>query len=478
MIKNNFVSVIIPTFNSKKFITKTFLSVINQTYSNFEVILVDDCSVDGTYDLLKKLKKKYKNKVKLIKTRVNSGTVAVPRNLGVKYCSGEIVCFVDSDDIWEKNKLKYQLSKFKSKNIILCSAARYFNDKNEKSGILINFFRKILQNFIIKKVNEKGFYWLYLYNPIVVSSIMINKSILKKNLFDAHINAREDLDLWIRLRKKKYKFLFQDKTMVNICRRVNSMSSDFKKELITLIRSKSNILFKLNNFSNLNFFLIGIISKFLLTFIKINRVKLNMFFKKLLLGTASLLFVIFYSPLFWYLGKPLLVYDTDKELKNVKNFVLFSGHGSTSYYNMTYQHRYLDIKKLLEKTKDVENIYILGRLQEIPEQKIIEKLLISDGIQKDKIKVIYQEYKNSYLNIKNISKILKNEDIKEVIFITSPYNTKRAKLLWENNSEIKVNIYKSYKWPSKNNFFEYAKNKKIIIYEHISILYNKILNNI
>ena len=73
MSKNNFVSVVIPTYNSKKFITKTFLSIINQTYKEFEIIFVDDCSNDGTYGLLQKLKNKYKNKVKLIKTKTNSG---------------------------------------------------------------------------------------------------------------------------------------------------------------------------------------------------------------------------------------------------------------------------------------------------------------------------------------------------------------------------------------------------------------------
>ncbi len=477
MSKNNFVSVVIPTYNSKKFITKTFLSIINQTYKEFEIIFVDDCSNDGTYGLLQKLKNKYKNKVKLIKTKTNSGTVAAPRNLGIKYCKGSIICFVDSDDIWEKNKLEYQLKEYNNKTI-LCTAARYFNHRNEKSGLIINFFRKILQSFIINKVNKKGFHWFYLYNPIVVSSVMINKEIIKKNLFDAHVNAREDLDLWIRLRKKKYTFKFQNYTMVNICRRPDSMSSDFKKELITLIRSKSNIIFKLNNFSNLNFFLIGTIMKFFLTFVKINQNTINNFFKKIFIFIAITIFVIFYSPIFWHLGKPLLVYDTDKELKNVKNFVLFSGHGNTSYYNMTYQYRYLDIKNLLDKTKDFENVFILGRLQQIPEQKLIEKLLISDGYQKDRIKVIYQEYNNTYLNIKNISKVLEEQNIDEIIFITSPYHTKRSKLLWEANSKIKVNLYKSYEWPSKNKFFEYAKNKKIILYEYLSILYNKILNKI
>ena len=77
---------------------------------------------------------------------------------------------MDSDDIWEKNKLELQLNEYTNKNTIYSTTARYFNSKNSRSGFLINFIRKQMQRFIIKKINNKGFQWLYIYNPIIISS--------------------------------------------------------------------------------------------------------------------------------------------------------------------------------------------------------------------------------------------------------------------------------------------------------------------
>ena len=191
-----------------------------------------------------------------------------------------------------------------------------------------------------------------------------------------------------------------------------------------------------------------------------------------------LILLIFYSPFFWYFGKPLLHYDPKEAYRNYENIVVFSGHGDTSYYNQTYQYRYKDILNTYYSLKNVENIFIFGRLQEIPEQRIIQKLLIADGIPKSKLKIVYEEYDNTHKNINNISEILAREKINKIIFITSPYHTKRTKLLWAQYTNIEVKIIKSFNWPTHNNFFEYAKNKKIIIYEYLSIFYNKIIGNI
>ena len=186
------------------------------------------------------------------------------------------------------------------------------------------------------------------------------------------------------------------------------MSSNFKKELVILVRSLSNIFFKLNNFSKLSYFLFGIIIKFFLTFIKINLHYLKLRFKQSIFILIFLFGVIFYTPLFWYLGKPLLFKDKINEMNSIKkNIVVFSGHGDTSYYNMTYQHRYKDILKFSSLSDEIENIFILGRLQDIPEQKIIQKLLIADGFDKKIKKVIYQEFNNTHKNIINISKLLR-----------------------------------------------------------------------
>jgi vancomycin permeability regulator SanA len=146
------------------------------------------------------------------------------------------------------------------------------------------------------------------------------------------------------------------------------------------------------------------------------------------------------------------------------------------YYNNTYLIRYEDIKSLLKKEEDYEpKIYLLGRLQKIPEQKIIESLLISDGVKPSNIIVIYKEYSTTKDNVINLYKILKKDNIKEITFITSPYHTKRSKKLWEKYAaSLDVRIFKSLNWPEKNSFFEKAMNKKLILYEQFAYIYNKI----
>ena len=478
MKNKEFISIIITSYNSSNFIKEVVKSILDQTYQNFEIVFVDDCSKDNTYEYLKKIKKKFNKKIVLLKTKKNYGTPSVTRNLGIKNAKGKLICLLDSDDYWEKDKLELQVKAYSNKNIIYTTAAKYFNSENSKSGFLINTIRIFLQKFFINKINDKGFQWFYIYNPIITSSVLAHRNVFIKNLFDEDVNTREDLDLWIRLRKNNHKFYFISKILTSISRRNDSLTSNFKKELVTLIRSLSNTYLKMNTFSKLNYFLVGIMIKFFLTFIKINQKFFKSGLKKLSITLIGIYLIIFYTPLFWYLGKPLLHHDQYLTFKDYKNIVLFSGHGDTSYYNLTYLHRYKDILKTSKDLQKLENIFILGRLQEIPEQRIIKKLLISDGFDENKLRIIYEEFQNSNKNIINVASILDKEKIKEIIFITSPYHTKRAKLLWSKNTNIDVKVQKTTNWPKKNNFFEYSKNKKIILYEYASIIYNKLIGNI
>ena len=80
---NKLISIIIPTFNSQTHLKNCINSVLSQTYQNFELIIVDDCSSDNTIKIIKNFIKK-DSRIKLFKTKKNSGTVSVPRNLGVK----------------------------------------------------------------------------------------------------------------------------------------------------------------------------------------------------------------------------------------------------------------------------------------------------------------------------------------------------------------------------------------------------------
>ncbi len=97
MTKESKISVVIPCYNVKEYVEKSIISVFNQTYKNIEIIVVDDKSTDGTYEVLKTLEEKYKNKFKLYQNKKNMG-LAFTRNFGVKMATGKFIGFIDSDD--------------------------------------------------------------------------------------------------------------------------------------------------------------------------------------------------------------------------------------------------------------------------------------------------------------------------------------------------------------------------------------------
>ncbi|SFO87178.1 glycosyltransferase family 2 protein [Hydrogenimonas thermophila] len=103
----NLVSVITPSYNSSKFIAKTIESVLNQTYQNWEMIIVDDVSSDNSNEIIEGYRKK-DNRIKLIKLEKNSGP-AIARNIGIKKAKGRFIAFLDSDDIWLPQKLQKQI---------------------------------------------------------------------------------------------------------------------------------------------------------------------------------------------------------------------------------------------------------------------------------------------------------------------------------------------------------------------------------
>lgn len=107
-MKNHLISIITPVHNSFKFIEETILSVQRQTYTNWEMILIDDCSTDQSVELIEKVIKKDK-RFHLIKNSENSGP-AITRNKGIKYATGDFVTFLDSDDLWFPNFLEVSLT--------------------------------------------------------------------------------------------------------------------------------------------------------------------------------------------------------------------------------------------------------------------------------------------------------------------------------------------------------------------------------
>tara|TARA_B100000575_G_C23136402_1_gene660288 strand:+ start:2107 stop:2856 length:750 start_codon:yes stop_codon:yes gene_type:complete len=138
-IKKNIVDVILPNYNSSEFIEKTIQSVINQTFKSWKLIIVDDHSNEKTRKVISKYKKN--KKIKIIWLSKNKGA-AYCRNLAIKNSNSRYVAFIDSDDIWKKNKLRVQLN-FMKKNDSNFSYTFYetfgLKNKNIKTQLTYNF---------------------------------------------------------------------------------------------------------------------------------------------------------------------------------------------------------------------------------------------------------------------------------------------------------------------------------------------------
>ncbi len=186
------VSVIIPTFNRLEKLKRSVSSVLNQTYQDFELIVVDDGSTDNTKEWLEQQMIKNNNKNKKIKAiyQKNSG-VSSARNTGILTSEGEWIAFLDSDDEWLEKKLQKQIDYIKENPHIKIV---HSNEIWIRNGVRVNEMNK----------HKKLGGWIYLNSlPLCLispSAVMIHKEIFKiHGSFNENYPFAEDYDLWLRL---------------------------------------------------------------------------------------------------------------------------------------------------------------------------------------------------------------------------------------------------------------------------------------
>lgn len=211
-MKKGLVSVITPTYNCANFIGETIESVQEQTYHQWEMIIVDDCSTDNTKEIVEKYIKE-DNRIKYFCLENNSGT-AVARNKAMELANGEYIAFLDSDDIWLEEKLKKQLEFMKGHEIAF-SCTSY--EQIDESGKTLNK--------IIKTVPKANYNRVLLDCPIGNSTVMYN--VEKMGKFEVpNIRKRNDDALWLQMLKKE-KYIYGMKSVLMKYRiRRNSISSN------------------------------------------------------------------------------------------------------------------------------------------------------------------------------------------------------------------------------------------------------------
>lgn len=185
------VSIITPVYNSENYLDEMIKSVLNQTFTNWELIMVDDNSFDKSIDVIKKyVNKKYN--IHLIKNSSNIGP-ALSRNKAIKVANGRFIAFLDSDDIWTPNKLEDQIAFMKEKNIAFSHSSYGFID--EKSNLKYRIFN--VSKYPIKYEN------LLKKNEVSCLTAVYDVSIIGKN-YMPNLRLAEDYSLWLKIVKSGF----------------------------------------------------------------------------------------------------------------------------------------------------------------------------------------------------------------------------------------------------------------------------------
>lgn len=214
------VSVVIPTYNRSNTILASVNSVLNQTYKNIELIVVDDCSTDDTEKIILSMGDQ---RIKYIKLERNSGA-CVARNTGIKKSSGIYIAFNDSDDEWLPEKTKKQLDFLQKKNadIVLCK----MECRTPENKFIHNF--PSIEND--KQISYKE---LLKYNSASTQTIFGKAECFKDILFDSTMPRLQDWDETLRL-SKKYSVFYQNEILVHTFFQNDSISTHPEKGITAM----------------------------------------------------------------------------------------------------------------------------------------------------------------------------------------------------------------------------------------------------
>ena len=226
----NLVSIIIPYFKKKDYILDAINSILNQTYQNFEIIIVYDDIDKSELSLIYKIQK-VDNRIKVLINKKNLGA-GLSRNYAIKNSNGKYIAFLDADDIWNVEKLKKQVSIMEKKNLSITHTSYVILDKNNNNANI-----RLAKNLDYKKLLKSC--------DVGLSTVMIKKDLFsKKNKF-SNLKTKEDYALWLLLTKGGYIFYPIKEILTSWRISQNSLSSHVLRKLI----DGFNVYYKYMKFS-------------------------------------------------------------------------------------------------------------------------------------------------------------------------------------------------------------------------------------
>lgn len=188
------ISIIVTTFNRELYLKETIKSILNQSFKNFELIVVDDYS---NYDIDTLIKNFNDNRIILLKND-SKKNIARNRNLGLKHSKNEIIAFCDDDDTWEKDKLQKQINFINKGYNFVFTNLRLVNYDNNFKVYKRGFISYLIFNVLSTSLSYKI---LKITNRICLSSVLLKKELIRNYNFSEEdsLYAKEDYDLWLRI---------------------------------------------------------------------------------------------------------------------------------------------------------------------------------------------------------------------------------------------------------------------------------------
>ena len=183
------VSIIMPNYNGEKYSEESLKTVLNQTYKNWELLIIDDCSKDKSVEIIRE---KYNDKrIKLIELKENKGS-SHARNIGLEISKGKYIAFLDSDDLWLDEFLEKQVRFLKENEVSLVYSSYYIIDENSE---------EILNPYVVK--NKVGYKDILKFLPIGMLTSVYDTEKIGKYYFDESLGSiRDDYVYWLKILKK------------------------------------------------------------------------------------------------------------------------------------------------------------------------------------------------------------------------------------------------------------------------------------
>ena len=211
------ISIIIPYCNKKNYIEQTIASILDQTFKDFEILIIYDDEKKRDLNFLENLIK-IDNRIKLIINEKNLGA-GESRNKGIKLSSGEFIAFIDSDDLWEKNKLEIQYKYLIQNKLKICHTEYKIIDKDNKEiG-----YRKSKKKLVFKDLLKSC--------DIGLSTVLLKKELINDEVCFANTKTKEDYVLWLKLAKLGIEIEIINQSLSKWRKLNNSLSSSVSQKL-------------------------------------------------------------------------------------------------------------------------------------------------------------------------------------------------------------------------------------------------------